>query len=217
MPSVCKFIQLSGINLNDEDDKVVSKLENSGKFTTRSMYRYITFSGMVVVRMMEIWKSKVPLKVQIFLWMTWHDRIQTAQQLRKRNWNGSKVSKYCGKEETMDRLLFQCPIGMVTWCWVRDNLGWSKSPTSIKTFQENCLGTAGGSRNNMLWWIIASVGWALWKTRNDLLFSNVIVKSPKQAVYKSLGFLKQWTKRSKEDWSRMEGVLLKLKEGLSNW
>lgn len=49
MPSVCKFIQLSGINLNDEDDKVVSKLENSGKFTTRSMYRYITFSGMVVV------------------------------------------------------------------------------------------------------------------------------------------------------------------------
>jgi hypothetical protein len=33
--------------------------------------------------MMEIWKSRAPLKVKIFLWMVAHDRIQSACQLKK--------------------------------------------------------------------------------------------------------------------------------------
>lgn len=102
--------KLPGIYLIDEPDKVVQKLEYSGKFTTRNMYMYVTFSGVVDVRMMEIWKAKIPLKVQIFFWMAWYYRIQTARQLKKRNWDGSKFCKYCGKEETLDHLLSQCPI-----------------------------------------------------------------------------------------------------------
>jgi hypothetical protein len=43
------------------------------------MYMYVTFSGVVDVRMMEIWKAKIPLKVQIFFWMAWYYRIQTAR------------------------------------------------------------------------------------------------------------------------------------------
>jgi hypothetical protein len=41
------------------------------------MYRSITFAGVIDVEMMEIWSAKIPLKVKIFLWMAWHDRIQT--------------------------------------------------------------------------------------------------------------------------------------------
>lgn len=57
--------KLGRINLTALEDKVIWKLEKSGKFSTRSMYRYITFAGVVDVRMMEIWNSKIPLKVQI--------------------------------------------------------------------------------------------------------------------------------------------------------
>lgn len=63
------------VELTEGTDKVIWKLTNSGKFTTRSMYRYITFGGVIDTRMMEIWKAKIPLKVQIFLWMAWHDRV----------------------------------------------------------------------------------------------------------------------------------------------
>ena len=77
--------KLEMVNLTDLEDKITWKLEKSGKYTTRSMYRYFTFAGVIDIRMMEIWKSKIPLKVQIFLWMAWHDRIQTTQQLKKRN------------------------------------------------------------------------------------------------------------------------------------
>ena len=86
-------------------------------------------------------ESKDSLKVKIFLWMAWHDRIQTAQQLKRRNWDGSKRCKYCGLEESADHLLFQCPAAMVTWCWVRDSLGWPKIPTSIISYQD--LGREG--------------------------------------------------------------------------
>ena len=37
---------------------------------------------------------------------------------------------------------------------------------------------------------MAAVGWSLWKIRNDLVFSNIAIKSPKQVAYKALGFLK---------------------------
>ena len=127
--------------LTEGADKVVWKLEKSGKFTTRSVYKFITFGGVIDLRMMEIWRAKISLKLKIFLWMAWHDRIQTAQQLKRRNWDGSKRCKYCGLEESVDHLLFQCPAAMVTWCWVRDSLGWPKIPISIISYQD--LGREG--------------------------------------------------------------------------
>jgi len=133
--------KLEGVVLTEGADKVVWKLEKSGKFTTRSVYKFITFGGVIDLRMMEIWRAKISLKLKIFLWMAWHDRIQTAQQLKRRNWDGSKRCKYCGLEESADHLLFQCPTAMVTWCWVRDSLGWPKIPTSIISYQD--LGREG--------------------------------------------------------------------------
>jgi hypothetical protein len=78
--------------------------------------------------MMEIWGTNVPLKVQIFLWMAWHDRIQTTHQLKRRNWDKDDVCKFCDVEETVNHLLFQCPIARETWCWIRDRLGWPSAP-----------------------------------------------------------------------------------------
>jgi hypothetical protein len=90
------------------------------------MYRLITFGGVIDLRIVEIWDAKIPLKVQIFLWVAWHDRIQTAQQLRGRNWDGSK---FCGKEESVDHLLFQCPIiRVIMWCGAGSRITWVGFP-----------------------------------------------------------------------------------------
>jgi hypothetical protein len=61
--------KLEEVNLTNSDDRVCWKLERSGKYSTRSMYRFITFARVIDVQMMEIWNAKIPLKVQIFLWM----------------------------------------------------------------------------------------------------------------------------------------------------
>jgi len=121
-----KMGKLEFVQLSDEDDGVSWKLEQSGKFSTISIYR-LTFGGLIDTRMMEFWNTKIPLKVQIFLWMASHDRIHTTQQLKRRNWVGSndcsKDCKFCLKEESVEHLLFKCPIAVTLWCWVRDSLG----------------------------------------------------------------------------------------------
>ena len=61
------------------------------------------------------------------------------------------------------------------------------------------------------------MGWALWKSRNDLVFSNIIAKSPKQVAYRVFGFLKQWLKLREDAHSKMEETLKKMENGLSRW
>jgi hypothetical protein len=203
--------KLERINLTEVDDKVTWKLEKLGKYSTRSMYRYITFAGVVDVRMMEIWNSKIPLKVKIFLWMAWHDRIQTTQQLKTRNWDKADVCKFCDKEELDNHLLFQCPIARILWCCVRDSLGWPSAPISITNFQDLFLVQGNRDAHEIVWWVMAAVEWSIWKTRNDLVFSDIVIKSPKQVASKSLGFMKQWIKMTRKDGAKKEAVVEKLR------
>lgn len=67
------LFKLSTVNLTSEDDRFVWKLEPSGKFTNRSIYRFIAFPCVIDVKMMEVWNSQSPLKVQISVWMAWHE------------------------------------------------------------------------------------------------------------------------------------------------
>jgi len=64
---------------------------------------------------------------------------------------------------------------------------------------------------------MAAIGWALWKARNDLVFCNTIIKSPKHVAYKVLSFLKQWMVLEKKDEIMKEAWLIKLKEGMTRW
>ena len=66
--------------------------------------------------------------------------------------------------------------------------------------------------------ILAAIVWSLWKHRNDWVFNNVLIKSPKSVAYKVVGFLTQWTKMQKEkDMPMMEDIILKLQEGMRVW
>jgi hypothetical protein len=69
--------------LSNGTDVVRWTLEKSGKYTTSSLYKAMTFGGVTDTRAMLIWKSPIPLKVKIFFWMAIHDRIQCGVQLKK--------------------------------------------------------------------------------------------------------------------------------------
>jgi hypothetical protein len=70
--------------------------------------------------MMMIWKCSIPLKVKIFMWMAAHDRIQCAVQLKNKQWSGAEECFTCGKLESSDHILFQCPIVVFLWFFMRD-------------------------------------------------------------------------------------------------
>ena len=112
------------VNITEEEDIMIWKLEKKGKFSSKSLYRYMIDGGLIDTKMKGVWKARIPQKIKIFLWMAWKDKLQTAEQLVKRNWKGPISCKLCGEKESVNHLLFQCPIASVVWCWVRDSLGW---------------------------------------------------------------------------------------------
>jgi hypothetical protein len=59
---------------------------------------------------------------------------------------------------------------------------------------------------------MAAVGWSMWKTRNDLVFSNIVIKTPRQVAYKSLVLMKQWIKLAKKDGNMKESWVDKMKD-----
>jgi hypothetical protein len=63
-----------------EEDSLIWALEPSGKFSSKSLYRYMVIPGEVDGRMVDLWEIKLPLKIKVFLWMLWHDRVQTGEQ-----------------------------------------------------------------------------------------------------------------------------------------
>ena len=72
------------MNLELEDDQVIWALEKHGSFRTKSLYKQICCGGVINRRMQEVWESKLPLKVKIFLWQMYHDKLQSAVQLKRR-------------------------------------------------------------------------------------------------------------------------------------
>jgi len=64
---------LEEIQLIPGRDEVFWELENSGKFTARSLYRLLMFRGVQSVHLKELCNCRALLKVQIFMWMAYHD------------------------------------------------------------------------------------------------------------------------------------------------
>jgi hypothetical protein len=115
-------------------------LSPNGVFSTSSLYRHCSFPGVVDVRMEELWNSKLPLKI----------RIQTVDNLRKKEWKRDEKCKFCLEGESVNHLLFECSLAVYVWAMFREVLRWNASPRSVKDFVENFMWLRGGKRNGKL-------------------------------------------------------------------
>lgn len=78
-----------GVRLNDEEDNVIWALDESKSFSTRSLYRFLSFQGAISPWLSTIWKVKVPLKIKIFLWQMRHGKLPGGVCLKGQGWKGS--------------------------------------------------------------------------------------------------------------------------------
>ena len=140
--------------------------------------------------MSNIWKCKIPLKVQIFLWMAFQDRIQSAVQLKKRKWGGDAGCKLCGELETADHLLFSCPIAVFVWVFLKEALSLERAFSSRAELLNLVLVKKKGLDRTNLLFVCAGAMWTLWKTRNDLVFNDKLISSPMVLMYKLVALLK---------------------------
>jgi hypothetical protein len=76
------------ISLNDSNDKVVWQLDRKG-LTVKSLYLKCR-SNLDSVPYMFIWKTKIPQRIKVFLWLLLRDRIQSKVNLKKK-----KLARKC--------------------------------------------------------------------------------------------------------------------------
>uniref|UniRef100_A0A453QG48 Reverse transcriptase zinc-binding domain-containing protein n=1 Tax=Aegilops tauschii subsp. strangulata TaxID=200361 RepID=A0A453QG48_AEGTS len=86
-PLVDQWIKLGGVvkswPVSTEPDQVSWALGRKKKFTTKSFYVYLE-RQLVGCDYRWIWKAKIPLKIQIFLWQLFQDAILTREVMKNR-------------------------------------------------------------------------------------------------------------------------------------
>lgn len=90
-------------------------LDKNGVYTTRSMYRTMSFRGVTNKRMHKLWKIRLPTKLKDFMWQALQDKSQSRVELKKRCWKGDRNCSLCVKPEDTDHILFACGIARFVW------------------------------------------------------------------------------------------------------
>jgi len=98
----------------------------------------------------------------------------------------------CDKLETTDHILFQCPIVVFMWSFLRNTLGWRSSPTNHAEFLVEFVDNCRGKKQKIILFICAGALWTIWKTRNDMVFNKKVLSSPVVIIYKTLMLIKTW-------------------------
>lgn len=107
-------------------------------------------------------ESKIPFKDQ---------NLSLVLNLVKRKWKGSKTCCFCGTDETIQHLFFECPMARLMWDMVNISFRF-QPPTSVTNLFDSWLRSFCYKLRNQIFIGIAAMCWALWFSRNDVVFRN---------------------------------------------
>lgn len=126
----------------------------------------------------SLWYVPSPSNVLAFTWKMFHDRIQTRDNLRKRQAIPSQSDLRCpfcvSQEETSSHLLFSCPLSWNVWMACYKWFGFSTVlPKDGKEhFLQHIYPWRSNSQKQCAWMVWTAIIWALWNLRNGSIFRN---------------------------------------------
>ena len=156
---------------------MIWKWSASSQYCSSSAYRALHLGSVAFLGSKLIWRSWLPLRVKIFLWLAFRRRHWTAD---RRRWHGLEARELCWlcepEPETCDHLIFRCRFARVVWRLVLNKAGlqlpsnedcscllewWHKFrgcwPTPLKKGADTLFGL---------------VCWSIWKHRNACCFKE---------------------------------------------
>lgn len=183
---------LSGVELSRDKDKVIWCLERSGRFSVKSLYRFWSFGGVISSRNQKLWKSRIPLKVKVFVWLLYQDRLPTAVNLKTKNWKGNVNCSLCGVPEDTNHIFFNCVLAKFTWTCTKEFLNWDKIPESLEGFQMHWLDVRGANSYQIVIFNFAALVWTIWKVRNKMAIEKTFPNQPIEVIFKFVSCLQRW-------------------------
>jgi hypothetical protein len=186
--NLCRIFDLSPVS--EGDDVVRWALEQSGEYSTGSMYSKLSRGG-TVTHFKEIWRTRVPPKIRVFLWQLIRGRLPSGDQLVKRHGPSNGRCPLCGEWETCDHIFFTCHIAKFMWAGIRDLLSCSWNPAGAADFIAIANGLSGRLRR-IAWFTFAAQCWTLWNIRNKLAIESSLISSPADAIFKMSIYMQSW-------------------------
>jgi hypothetical protein len=117
LPPIIRFqwyelaTKLNLVRLNENNDRPIWRWTTNKQFTLKSVYLELT--KMENGPSFKVtWKSKIPGKIKIFVWLVAEGAILTKDNMLRRNWHEDPGCYVHGESEseTVDHLLFTCHI-----------------------------------------------------------------------------------------------------------
>ncbi|KAJ4780973.1 RNA-directed DNA polymerase (reverse transcriptase)-related family protein [Rhynchospora pubera] len=178
--------------LLDDDDIVTWKGGSQISFSTKDMYLWLDDRGVNSPFFNNIWKLKIPLKIQIFLWLLCKDRLLTRTKLRDKGIVDSVQCVYCPGDENSNHLFFACAYMQPVWRWLCRNLNISQIPSSLQHFF--IVAEQLQDRAKLPFRLCSAAAlWICWKQRNDICFQNTSPVSILAFLAKIKSLLMYWS------------------------
>jgi hypothetical protein len=117
------------------------------------MYAALINNGVRVSQ--DVWQTKLPMKIKIFMWYLKREVILTKDNLARRNWTGDKSCCLCHFSESIQHL-FYCFYAKFLWCSIHLLFG-ILPPTSIEDLFENWSKLGNKKYNTLLLTVAAAL------------------------------------------------------------
>lgn len=104
---------LFNVEFRERSDSFHWCLHSSGLFSVKTLYIHVSFGGVTSWKLQRLWRIKIPLKIKIFLWQVFQDRVQTAKQLSLGGWKGDINCVLCGVIEDSYHVIFLLCFGKI--------------------------------------------------------------------------------------------------------
>ncbi|XP_057417986.1 uncharacterized protein LOC130712164 [Lotus japonicus] len=177
------------LSWTNKDDEMVWPFVKNGKYSVKSGYtqakmledpvhlRASTSSSPASNLWKRIWGSKLPRKIQVFLWKLCKNAVAVNDNLKRRNCARSDLCPICHTEpETINHALLRCSWTRAIWFGNQLQLNPASHPHhKFENWFADTLESMKSQRE-FFNYAVTTLGytlWEIWKTRNQCVFQGV--------------------------------------------
>ncbi|XP_020112123.1 uncharacterized protein LOC109726747 [Ananas comosus] len=162
----------SNVMLSATSDVIKWRWTHSEMFIVNSLNKFLQDGGVKENSYSQLWMTRIPLKVKIFVWLVLKRKVLTKNNLLKRGWNGELVCVLCSLQpETVDHLFVGCEFTCALLESQLSNKYSLVNCTSV-TGLWGCSRLKGGVIGRLELTTIATLWWTIWLERNMKVFEH---------------------------------------------
>ncbi len=130
------------------------------------------------------------------MWYLLKGVVLTKDNLARRNWNGSLRCCFCVKNESIQHLFIDCHYAKFLWRAVQFSFGLYLPSIITHIFYGWLLGM-DKKRSKLVLVGASAICWALWLSRNNLVFDKSPSISYMQVIFRTTYWLRYWAQLQK--------------------